>query len=250
MSFRFIVIFGLAAACTRANPEALPDDSSSNGANSKGNNSNGNGSNSNNSNSNSSNSNNSNGNGTTLVGSDGGHPPLDMGTSSSTVETCAAPAVCGVLQSYQICTTSGANCSERFVTSDGQSFACASCSNCQAAAQAVTNWCNGSVPAPTGDAVCAAEAQSDCLSCCKTNHAAGNTFFRAALQACECNTPGDCVLECATSLCAGTDTVSSLCSSCIDANATAGGDCDESTLCADNADCDALLSCANACPSS
>ncbi len=170
----------------------------------------------------------------------------DGGSKLLPGEKCGANATCGTgTKTYQSCTVAGASCSERFLTSDGQSYDCASCTDCKDAAAMVTTWCGGSMP--NNDAACAMlSSNTDCTNCCATNHSAGNTFLNNAVADCECNGTGSCAIECEASLCMGTD-ADSTCGQCVQEDISFG-ECDETTKCMSNTDCSALLDCANACP--
>jgi hypothetical protein len=176
-------------------------------------------------------------------------PCVDCGTVPSMTpapgETCT-PTTCAA-GSYSKCLVSSPSCSERFLTSDGQSFACASCLDCQAAAAQVANWCNPGTN-PTGDAACAAMTDANaCGTCCQNNHSAGASRWLSLVTTCECNTPGDCIFECSATFCANQN-ADTTCADCIEQNIGSGQDCDVSPSCNANADCAAYVSCANNCP--
>jgi hypothetical protein len=166
-------------------------------------------------------------------------------------ETCGTAATCGTSsQTYQLCMASGATCSARYLTGDGKSFACTSCTDCQSAAQMVTSWCGGATTGGGGgDSACANKStQSACADCCTAAHSTGLNTYNSNLQDCECNFPGDCVFECDTSFCNDPTTTTSSCDNCMQSNLGPGDDCDQSTLCGGDSDCDALITCVGNCP--
>jgi hypothetical protein len=181
----------------------------------------------------------------------------DGGVSLKPGEHCGSMTACSTTSSktYETCTVAGANCSERFITSDNQQFPCNSCTDCQAAAMMVTSWCGGSVTSTTGttgnggnDQQCAALSTSTaCDNCCVGNHSAGNMFFNNALAQCECGSFGDCSTACAATFCMDPSTTDANCDACIQ-QSQSFGDCDETSACNANADCAALMTCINACP--
>ena len=63
--------------------------------------------------------------------------PLALAACSAS-ETCSSTVSCGNGGNYQAC-SDGHRC--RFVASDGSSFACASCGDCQAATMKAVSWC-------------------------------------------------------------------------------------------------------------
>ena len=171
---------------------------------------------------------------------------MDGGVKPLPGEKCGATASCGTGKTYQQCTVSGNPCSSRFITSDGQAFNCASCSDCQSAAAMVGTWCGGGSTGGGGgnDSACAAKSTTnECVDCCTTNHSSGYDVFNQALADCECNNPGECQFYCDTSLCVGSQP-DSLCNSCLAQSTT----CDSLPECDADTDCSALLACANACP--
>ena len=188
-------------------------------------------------------------------GSTGSLQMADGGVSLKPGEKCGSMTTCSTTstKTYQTCTVSGANCSERFITSDKQSFPCNSCTDCQAAAMMVTSWCGGAATGTTGsggnDSQCAALSTSTaCEDCCVGNHPSGNMFFNDALAQCECGSFGDCADACATTFCVDSSMSDSNCDSCIQESQQLLGDCDETSACMANMDCSALLDCINACP--
>lgn len=59
-----------------------------------------------------------------------------------TGETCSQRATCPSGNgSFELCTTGSSSC--RYVTSDGKSFDCGSCADCQQAASQALAWCSG-----------------------------------------------------------------------------------------------------------
>src|SRR6478672_3772087 len=62
-------------------------------------------------------------------------------SSPGGMESCQTQLCTGGAGSYKLCSAPGA-ASCRYVTSDMQTFACASCSNCTAAATMVASWCS------------------------------------------------------------------------------------------------------------
>ena len=174
-------------------------------------------------------------------------PCTDCTTTPSPSEKCGAATACNA-GSYSECSLTGAVCAARFLTSDGHSFACASCSDCQTAAAQVAGWCSGGTT-PSGDAACAAMSDaSECGSCCQTNHPTGASRWISLVTTCECTNPGDCSFECETTLCAGQTAVDATCSSCLQTTLVSGGDCDVSSACDADVNCAPYLACINACP--
>jgi hypothetical protein len=178
--------------------------------------------------------------------STGGLQSTDGGVKMLPGETCGATAQCGGGKTYKQCTAPGPPCVGRFITSDNQTFMCTSCTDCMAAAAQVTTWCGGS---SVDDSKCKTMTSNACVNCCATDHKTGNDYFNMQLQHCECTSPGACSFECNSTFCLDpTDTSDSLCQSCIQSNATAGGTCDVSAKCMTDTDCAALLTCVQACP--
>src|SRR5437879_3571918 len=73
----------------------------------------------------------------------GGLQHSDDDVPSLPGEKCGAEAACSnsTSKSYRQCQAPGPPCVARFITSDGQTFNCVSCSDCMAAAGLVTDWC-------------------------------------------------------------------------------------------------------------
>jgi hypothetical protein len=71
--------------------------------------------------------------------------PASTNNGTRTGETCgqAVPCTTGVGRSIKLCTSNGTT-SCRYLTSDGTSFDCGSCANCQSAASLATSWCTSS----------------------------------------------------------------------------------------------------------
>jgi hypothetical protein len=187
--------------------------------------------------------------GTTGGGPDGGLRPG---------ETCNAKVACGgtSTQTYQQCTVgSGASCAQRYLGSDGSSFACASCTDCMTGAQQIGAWCmnkllpDGGIAADDSKCPMMPTTNTKCIQCCETAHPAGAQFVNDQVLKCECTSPGACRTSCngAGNYCSGGQ-ADLFCDSCIQNNTNSGGTCDITPQCSTNTDCMALLSCAGNCP--
>jgi hypothetical protein len=92
--------------------------------------------------------------------------------------TCSPKVACGTKGTYEECTTvntGGACTSIDYQTSDGHTFTCAGCTSCDAAAQALSEYCAGSTGNPTttcGSSVtCGSEGYTYAL--CTTTSSSG-----------------------------------------------------------------------------
>jgi hypothetical protein len=205
----------------------------------------------------------------------------DGGAESGTKTSCSPTIHCGNGDAYEICTTTlGTQCLDiTYAFTMGDSHACSSCTDCsEAAATAAAQCGNGmthTAPPPDGgsgkdsghdsgpfvveggpdaggdgdtaDLVCGEQAdQSDCASCCETNHAAGNDYLYAALVSCACASGGPCTTQCASEACAGVGPAGGdACATCLDDALSTGGACEGPALasCDTNADCLADVVC-------
>src|SRR5262249_720798 len=159
-------------------------------------------------------------------------------TTGGSKETCGGSQSCGASRSYVQCVTQGTPCATRFSTSDGQSFACASCTDCSAASQLLSAWCAGN-----SAAACAAQAPgSACGLGGDEVHPAGRTELINELRQCECasNGEGSCASMC-TTFCQGGD-YDNTCGTCMQNDINIGV-CDTSAQCSAISQCNALLNC-------
>jgi hypothetical protein len=164
--------------------------------------------------------------------------PPDLGG-----EMCGMAATCpGGGQTFQFCTTTGATAC-RYLTSDGHSFACSSCSNCGDATGRVTSWC---MSGPTDLAVtCDALGPADCYRCCYSQHATGFVIVQQA-HSCICPLCPDCA---GSLVCAQNAFPSTACETCSAQQQATGMPCVQYTqACARDADCMELLRCEQSCP--
>jgi hypothetical protein len=173
--------------------------------------------------------------------STGGLQMHDGGVNPLPGEKCGAVAACSnsTTKTYQQCQAAGPPCVGRFITSDNQTFNCASCSDCMAAAGLVTGWCG------PGDAMCAmgGNNHNDCITCCQTAHMSGSDLYTMTYQKCLCDTPGDCALDCQTDFCQTGTIGDPFCQICIQQST-----CDPTTKCRMDSDCSAFIDCAMTCP--
>jgi hypothetical protein len=154
-------------------------------------------------------------------------------------EKCGVEAACSSSSSktYKLCTVAGPPCAARYLASDGQSFNCTTCTDCQAANGLIAGWCG------PDDSMCKTQGMNDCISCCQDAHKSGNDLYTMTYQKCLCDNPGDCAADCGSDFCS-TGTISDLfCQFCIQQST-----CDPSTKCMADPDCSKLLDCVNACP--
>jgi hypothetical protein len=178
-------------------------------------------------------------------------------------------------------TTVGTQCIDiTYAFTKGESHACASCADCSAAASTAAAQCGAGPIKPSlspdggagpgkdsggpsvdsghpdmeagldaaegedaaGDMVCGEQAdQSDCASCCNTDHAAGNAYLWDALVSCACSSGGPCVANCASEACAGADvTEGDACDTCLNDSLSSSGACEGPVLASCDADADCL----------
>src|SRR5579859_7432785 len=112
-------------------------------------------------------------------------------STSSGAETCQNSICPQGSGAYKFCTSPRASAC-RYVGSDGTAYACASCSNCTAAAASINNWCSGQ----TGG--------GDCNSCSATAQGSGGACA-SQVSACTndaaCKTLAACLQQCTDSTC-------------------------------------------------
>jgi hypothetical protein len=172
--------------------------------------------------------------------STGGLSSQDGGVPLLPGEKCGPEALCSgsTQKTYRRCQVDGPPCAARFITSDAQSFNCAGCNDCGAAAGLVTGWCG------PGDEMCKNEAtRNACITCCQNAHKPGSDYYTMLFQTCLCTTPGDCAVDCQTDYCATGMINDFFCQFCIQ-NTT----CDPSSKCKTNSDCGSFLDCGMTCP--
>ena len=107
-------------------------------------------------------------------------------------QTCSQWVNCGggkQMRACASCPSGGGTCQGWYESSDGKTFACASSSNCQAAAQATVNWClnstGASCPTKCGG-VCCSASQQCCGSACAPSSATccGAGYCTSGQQCC------------------------------------------------------------------
>jgi hypothetical protein len=175
------------------------------------------------------------------------------GRSSNSGLTCGGTTSClNGGGSYQACASlTGTQCV--YQTSDGTSFNCNSCSDCNAAVQNVLAWCNGgggssSTGSSSGgsDATCFSQTGTACQTCCAANHRDGSNYYAQAYITCGC---GYCSAQCnvAGDVCHGGTSQSSDCANCL--STTAQQSCGQQLLtsCEGNAACSGFLGCVESC---
>jgi hypothetical protein len=122
-------------------------------------------------------------------------------TTGDPGELCSVPVGCGGKgATYRSCTTSGpTGCtSSRFMASDGSSFACVSCSECQVAASQVASWCQTGPIADLGVAVdLAASPDLALLSACGHPGDVGNSLGVGRF----CTTVAECAQTAQAKIC-------------------------------------------------
>jgi hypothetical protein len=179
-------------------------------------------------------------------------------TSNSNGQTCSAAVSCGT-GSYQACASpTGSSCS--YKTSDGHTYNCNSCADCQAAANQAVSWCTGGSTTSSGgttsttggttssggDAQCHAEATASCQTCCSQAHANGANYYADGYLSCAC---AYCTSDCGASgdVCHGGSSQTSACATCL--NSAYNQNCSQTVLnsCQSNSACSAYLVCVSAC---
>jgi len=177
------------------------------------------------------------------------------GSTTGGDETCTSAQCPSGGRSYQFCSSTGAsNC--RYKTSDGQTFSCTSCSNCNTAASEVSSWCGGTTSGSTGsttgsggDSTCWSQTADACQTCCSTKHSDGFNYYKDGFITCTC---ASCTTECNASgdYCHGGNTGTSTCSTCLQNAYTNTCSSQLQADCSANAACSAFVSCASSCPTS
>ncbi len=142
-------------------------------------------------------------------------------------ETCSQMAACPTGSgSYKLCTT-GANASCRYVASDGTSFDCGSCADCQAAAMKALAWCSGA--GSDGGTVSGCVTQTVCansLKDCAAGQRCNTALNPPVCQALYCGATGSpCGGDSLNDLCASRMCTGGVCSGPPDMAGLSGSCC-------------------------